>query len=200
MNRDTILGLIRHLLTYGGGIVTAKGYADADDVSTIVGALVALAGAAWSIIEKRNRAGAAAAAKSNGGGTAALLMLCCIGAAGLLQTGCGTTGVYKVVASTELMVDKSMTVFAEYVVAAEKDPSVSQAELLKVQGRVKMAFDAYRTSMNLFYELRAQWAEAKAKGLTDGAAFSAAADAALDEARAAAKSLSALIVSVMGKD
>jgi len=195
VKRDSILGLVRHVLTFAGGTLLANGLASESEVTDLVGAVITIVGVVWSIIEKRNRVA------TGGGGPAAVgLLVCCLGAVWLLQSGCSTTGLYKVVASTELMVDKSMSVFAEYVVAAEKDPSVSLAELLKVQGRVKEAFDAYRTSMNLFYELRAQWAEAKAAGLIDGAAPPAAAAAALDEARAAAKSLSALIVSVMGKD
>jgi hypothetical protein len=61
MNKDTILGIIRHLATYGGGVLTSKGLASADDISTGAGALVALIGVVWSILQKRAAAKALAA-------------------------------------------------------------------------------------------------------------------------------------------
>lgn len=53
---EITLGLIRHLLTAGGGIFAAKGYGDSGAWETIAGAVVALVGAAWSIIDKKKRA------------------------------------------------------------------------------------------------------------------------------------------------
>lgn len=56
MNKETILGVIRHILTFGGGFLVTKGLADAGMVESIVGALTTLVGVVWSIAEKRNRA------------------------------------------------------------------------------------------------------------------------------------------------
>jgi len=56
MNRDMILGLIRHLATFGGGLLVTKGVTDAGTVETAAGALVTIVGIIWSVIEKRNRA------------------------------------------------------------------------------------------------------------------------------------------------
>lgn len=53
MNRDTILGIVRHVLTAAGGIAVTKGYLDESALVAGVGALVALAGVIWSIIDKR---------------------------------------------------------------------------------------------------------------------------------------------------
>ena len=54
-----ILSLIRHGLTAAGGALIAKGYADQAGVDQLVGAVVALAGGAWSIYEKVKAAKAA---------------------------------------------------------------------------------------------------------------------------------------------
>ncbi len=47
-----ILGQIRHLLTGFGGVLVGTGYVSGEEASTIVGALIALVGAAWSIFQK----------------------------------------------------------------------------------------------------------------------------------------------------
>ena len=53
MNKDVILGLVRHILTIGGGFLVAKGTIDAPGLETAVGALVTIIGVAWSILDKR---------------------------------------------------------------------------------------------------------------------------------------------------
>ena len=53
MTKDAILGLVRHLLTFGGGFLAAEGFASADEVNTAIAALVTLIGLVWSIIDKR---------------------------------------------------------------------------------------------------------------------------------------------------
>jgi len=53
MNIEMIGGLIRHLLTFGGGILAAKGYGDAETWAVIAGAAATLAGGVWSIFIKR---------------------------------------------------------------------------------------------------------------------------------------------------
>lgn len=52
---DSILGLLRHLLTFGGGIAVAKGYTDEATATSLIGAVVTLIGGAWSIWEKISR-------------------------------------------------------------------------------------------------------------------------------------------------
>ena len=61
MTQDEILGIIRHLLTALGGVLVTKGYVDGAGLDTIVGALVAVAGVAWSVYQKRQAAKALAA-------------------------------------------------------------------------------------------------------------------------------------------
>lgn len=50
---EIVLGLIRHLLTMGGGALVTKGYLDESALPEIVGAILTLIGAAWSIAHKR---------------------------------------------------------------------------------------------------------------------------------------------------
>ena len=52
MNWEMIRGVVRHILTFGGGFLVTNGVADAAQVETAVGALVALIGVAWSIYRK----------------------------------------------------------------------------------------------------------------------------------------------------
>lgn len=54
--KDTVLGIIRHVLTAVGGALVAKGTIDEATLTAAVGAIVTLIGVAWSIIEKRRRA------------------------------------------------------------------------------------------------------------------------------------------------
>lgn len=48
-----VLGIVRHLLTFAGGLIVAKGVADAATVETIVGSVATLVGAVWSILAKK---------------------------------------------------------------------------------------------------------------------------------------------------
>jgi hypothetical protein len=50
-----LFGLLRHVLTMAGGFLVAQGYVAEGDVETIVGAVLALGGVAWSALEKRGR-------------------------------------------------------------------------------------------------------------------------------------------------
>jgi len=55
MNKDTVLGIVRHVLTFGGGFLVTKGVADAGEVTELVGALAAVIGVVWSILSKRSK-------------------------------------------------------------------------------------------------------------------------------------------------
>jgi hypothetical protein len=52
--QDSVLnGLVRHILTAGGGYLVAKGMIDEGSVETVVGAIIALAGVVWSAVAKK---------------------------------------------------------------------------------------------------------------------------------------------------
>lgn len=51
--KPAILGVIRHLLTTGGGVLVANGMLTDGQAATATGAIVALAGVAWSVFDKR---------------------------------------------------------------------------------------------------------------------------------------------------
>lgn len=53
MNMDMILGAVRHVLTFGGGILVAKGIVDETTMLSIVGAVVTIVGAVWSVVNKK---------------------------------------------------------------------------------------------------------------------------------------------------
>jgi hypothetical protein len=60
MNKDTILGFVRHLLTFGGGFLVTKGWSDAPGAEAAVGAIITLIGFSWSIVSKMKAQDAAA--------------------------------------------------------------------------------------------------------------------------------------------
>lgn len=53
MNKEQTLGIVRHALTFGGGLLIARGYGDPQLVTELVGGLVSIIGAFWSIKSKR---------------------------------------------------------------------------------------------------------------------------------------------------
>lgn len=52
MSKEVILGLIRHVLTAGGGVLATKGVVDSETAGIIIGALITIAGAIWSVMDK----------------------------------------------------------------------------------------------------------------------------------------------------
>jgi hypothetical protein len=52
MSKEQFLGIIRHTLTFIGGIAMAKGIIDEGSASEIVGGLMSLAGVVWSFLDK----------------------------------------------------------------------------------------------------------------------------------------------------
>lgn len=52
MNKNQIIGIVRHTLTFLGGIIVTKGLIDESTLLEIVGSISTLIGAIWSIIEK----------------------------------------------------------------------------------------------------------------------------------------------------
>lgn len=52
MNKEQILGIIRHALTFAGGFLVVSGKIDESTLTEGVGAALALVGILWSIIDK----------------------------------------------------------------------------------------------------------------------------------------------------
>lgn len=48
MTGEQVAGFIRHVLTFGGGFVIAKGWIDEATLTAIIGGVVTIAGAVWS--------------------------------------------------------------------------------------------------------------------------------------------------------
>jgi len=55
MKKDQVLGLIRHTLTFVGGLLVAKGFIDETIVTEIIGGVITLVGAFWSLVEKAKK-------------------------------------------------------------------------------------------------------------------------------------------------
>jgi hypothetical protein len=52
---DTVLGFVRHALTFGGGFLVTNGTVTASDLEMGIGAIVTLIGLAWSIFDKKKK-------------------------------------------------------------------------------------------------------------------------------------------------
>lgn len=52
LDQATILGIVRHVLTFGGGYLVSKGLIDSSGLETSVAALSTLIGVAWSAYDK----------------------------------------------------------------------------------------------------------------------------------------------------
>lgn len=53
MNKEQIMGIIRHTLTFVGGILVIKGVISEGASQEIVGAVMTAVGAVWSIIKNK---------------------------------------------------------------------------------------------------------------------------------------------------
>jgi hypothetical protein len=52
MNKNQILGILRHSLTFIGGILVMRGLVDETTATEIVGGVITLVGTIWSIVDK----------------------------------------------------------------------------------------------------------------------------------------------------
>lgn len=53
MNKEQVLGIIRHTLTFVGGILIIKGIASEAMTNEVIGAVMTAVGAIWSIIKNK---------------------------------------------------------------------------------------------------------------------------------------------------
>jgi hypothetical protein len=53
MTKDQVLGIIRHTLTFVGGILIVKGMASDASVQEAIGAVITAVGAVWSVIKNK---------------------------------------------------------------------------------------------------------------------------------------------------
>lgn len=56
MTGDVVAGFVRHILTFGGGLMVTKGMIDEATMTAIVGGIVTIVGAAWSWWAKKKAA------------------------------------------------------------------------------------------------------------------------------------------------
>ena len=54
LSKEQVLGIIRHALTFVGGILVMHGLVDETIVTEIVGGVMTLTGTIWSIIDKKS--------------------------------------------------------------------------------------------------------------------------------------------------
>lgn len=52
MSWEQISSILRHILTFGGGFVVAKGWISAEALPGIVGALLTIGGGIWAMVNK----------------------------------------------------------------------------------------------------------------------------------------------------
>jgi flagellar motor component MotA len=53
MNKEQVLGILRHTLTFVGGILITKGLIDANTLTELSGAIITLVGGVWSVLAKK---------------------------------------------------------------------------------------------------------------------------------------------------
>lgn len=53
MTQEQVLGIVRHVLTFVGGILIMKGLIDESQQAEIIGGVSALIGTIWSIVAKK---------------------------------------------------------------------------------------------------------------------------------------------------
>ena len=52
MNKQQVMGIVRHVLTFVGGILVLKGYTSDADYMALSGLISTAIGSIWSIIDK----------------------------------------------------------------------------------------------------------------------------------------------------
>lgn len=62
MNWEQISSILRHILTFGGGFIVAKGWISAEALPGIVGAILTVGGGVWAMFNKTSSSIVASAA------------------------------------------------------------------------------------------------------------------------------------------
>lgn len=52
MTKEKVLGIVRHILIFVGGVIVAKGFIQETVSEELVGSIMTLIGVLWSIIDK----------------------------------------------------------------------------------------------------------------------------------------------------
>jgi hypothetical protein len=52
LSKEQVLGIVRHALTFVGGVLVMKGLVDETVVTEIIGGVITLTGSIWSIVVK----------------------------------------------------------------------------------------------------------------------------------------------------
>jgi hypothetical protein len=52
LTKEQVLGIVRHGLTFVGGIVVMKGLVDETTVTEIIGGIMTIMGTIWSVVDK----------------------------------------------------------------------------------------------------------------------------------------------------
>jgi len=52
MSWEQISSILRHILTFGGGFIVAKGWVDTETMTGLVGAVITIGGAVWAVFNK----------------------------------------------------------------------------------------------------------------------------------------------------
>jgi hypothetical protein len=55
MKKEEVLGIVRHILTFIGGVVVAKGIVNESQLLEICGAIMTIIGSVWSVADKRKK-------------------------------------------------------------------------------------------------------------------------------------------------
>lgn len=53
MTQEQVLGIVRHILTFAGGLLLMKGFIDESQQTEIIGGVTSLIGTIWSIVVKK---------------------------------------------------------------------------------------------------------------------------------------------------
>ena len=54
MTKEKLFGIVRHVLTFGGGLLIAKGVISEGTLTEIIGALTSIIGVVWSVLSKKS--------------------------------------------------------------------------------------------------------------------------------------------------
>jgi len=52
LTKEQVLGIVRHTLTFVGGVLVTKGFIDDATATEIIGGVITLVGTIWSVVDK----------------------------------------------------------------------------------------------------------------------------------------------------